>query len=149
MNIENRIIEELRKSAKIGETQGETLRLDRAEQIIRRYLKGESFGECSRRKWYQKGLEDGRTHFDNDGWIPLEDRLPEDGESILCCSDDERMMIGVLHKEYYIDFGIAVAENYNQIMHGVIAWQPLPEPYYRKSGKESECGVRKIKDPDR
>lgn len=36
VNIENRIIEELRKSAKIGEMQGETLRLDRAEQIIRR-----------------------------------------------------------------------------------------------------------------
>lgn len=132
MNIENKIIEELRKSAKIGEMQGETLRLDRAEQIIHRYLNGESFGERSYRKWYQKGLEEGRTHLDNDGWIPVEERLPEDGKSVLCCSDDERMMIGVLHKEYYIDFGIAVAENYNQIMHDVIAWQHLPEPYCRK-----------------
>lgn len=60
MNIENKIIEELRKSAKIGEVQGETLRLDRAEQIIHRYLNGESFGERSCRKWYQKGLEEGR-----------------------------------------------------------------------------------------
>lgn len=50
MNIENKIIEELRKSAKIGEVQGETLRLDRAEQIIHRYLNGESFGERSCRK---------------------------------------------------------------------------------------------------
>ena len=65
----------------------------------------------------------------NDGWISVEDGLPEDGKSVLCCSDDERMMIGVLHKEYYVDFGIAVAENYNQIMNDVIAWQPLPEPY--------------------
>lgn len=73
---------------------------------------------------------------DNDGWIPLEERLPEDGESVLCCSDDERMMIGVLHKEYYIDFGIAVAENYNQTMHGVIAWQPLPEQYRPERGHE-------------
>ena len=71
------------------------------------------------------------------GWIPLEERLPEDGESVLCCSDDERMMIGVLHKDYYIDFGIAVAENYNQIMHDVIAWRPLPAPYRpeRREGK--------------
>lgn len=73
---------------------------------------------------------------DNGGWIPLEERPPEDGESVLCCSDDERMMIGVLHKEYYIDFGIAVAENYNQIMHGVIAWQSLPEPYRPERGHE-------------
>lgn len=69
-----------------------------------------------------------RKHM-NAGWIPLEERLPEAGKSVLCCSDDERMIIGVLHKEYYIDFGIAVAENYNQIMHDVIAWRPLPEPY--------------------
>ena len=69
-----------------------------------------------------------RKHM-NDGWISVEDGLPEDGKSVLCCSDDERMMIGVLHKEYYVDFGIAVAENYNQIMNDVIAWQPLPEPY--------------------
>ena len=63
--------------------------------------------------------------------------MPEDGESVLCCSDDERMMIGVLHKDYYIDFGIAVAENYNQIMHDVIAWRPLPAPYRpeRREGK--------------
>lgn len=74
-----------------------------------------------------------RKHMDdapeNGGWVPVEERLPEDGKSVLCCSDDERMMIGVLHKEYYVDFGIAVAENYNQIMHDVIAWQPLPESY--------------------
>ena len=69
-----------------------------------------------------------RKHM-NDGWTPADERLPEYGKSVLCCSDDERMMIGVLHKEHYVDFGIAVAENYNQIMHDVIAWQPLPEPY--------------------
>ena len=33
MDIAGKIIEELRRSAKIGEMQGETLRLDRAEQI--------------------------------------------------------------------------------------------------------------------
>lgn len=77
-----------------------------------------------------------RKHM-NDGWIPVEKRLPEDGKSVLCCSDDERMMIGVLHKEYYVDFGITVAENYNQIMHDVIAWQPLPEPY-RPEGSDEE-----------
>lgn len=58
MNIADKIIEELRKSAKIGEMQGETLRLDRAEQIIRKYLNDESRGKCSRRKWYQMGYED-------------------------------------------------------------------------------------------
>lgn len=64
MDIAGKIIEELRRSAKIGEMQGETLRLERAEQIIRRYLKGESCGECSRRKWYQAGYEDAKMNKD-------------------------------------------------------------------------------------
>lgn len=38
-------------------------------------------------------------------------------------------MIGVFHKDYYLDFGIAIAENYNQIMHDCVAWMPLPEKY--------------------
>lgn len=33
-------------------------------------------GDCSRRKWYQKGFEDGKKDKD---WISAEDRLPEDG----------------------------------------------------------------------
>ena len=34
---------------------------------------------CSRRKWYQKGIEDGKK--DND-WIPVEEKLPEVGEIV-------------------------------------------------------------------
>lgn len=34
---------------------------------------------CSRRKWYQKGFEDGKK--DND-WIPIEEKLPEIGEIV-------------------------------------------------------------------
>lgn len=64
MNIADKIIEELRKSAKIGEMQGETLRLDRAEQIIRKYLNDESRGKCSRRKWYQMGYEDSEKNLE-------------------------------------------------------------------------------------
>ena len=76
-----------------------------------------------------------RKHM-NDGWIPLEKRLPEDGENALWCSDDGRMMIGVFHKDYYLEFGIAVAENYNQIMHDCAAWMPLPEKYDPKRRKQ-------------
>lgn len=83
MNIADKIIEELRKSAKIGEMQGETLRLDRAEQIIRRYLKDESCGECSRRKWYQMGYEDAKKNNDTEEWVLVDERLPEDGKEVL------------------------------------------------------------------
>lgn len=105
---------------------------DSSERLDTDKLIGWCFDKCT--EIIRKHMADAP---ENDGWISVEDGLPEDGKSVLCCSDDERMMIGVLHKEYYVDFGIAVAENYNQIMNDVIAWQPLPEPY-RPEGSDEE-----------
>lgn len=64
MDIADKIIEELRRNAKIGEMQGETLRLDKAEQIIRKYLNDELCGKRSRRKWYQMGYEDAEKNLE-------------------------------------------------------------------------------------
>ena len=50
------------------------------EDIIRKHMNdNNSCGECSRRKWYQIGYKDGK----DDGWIPVEERMPEDG-TYLC-----------------------------------------------------------------
>lgn len=116
MNVLEKILEEIE--------QEKLKHWDSSERLETDKLMGWCFDKCT--EIIRKHMADAP---ENDGWIPVEERLPEEDESVLCCSDDERMMIGVLHKEYYIDFGIAVAENYNQIMHDVIAWQPLPEPY--------------------
>lgn len=123
MNVLEKILEEIE--------QEKLKHWDSSERLETDKLMGWCFDKCT--EIIRKHMADAP---ENDGWIPLEERLPEDGESVLCCSDDERMMIGVLHKEYYIDFGIAVAENYNQTMHGVIAWQPLPEQYRPERGHE-------------
>lgn len=53
--------------------------LDRVEYIIRKHMNDGKCGECSRRKWYQKGFEDGSKN--NDSWVSVDDRLPEDAES--------------------------------------------------------------------
>lgn len=50
-----------------------------AEDIIRKHMNDGKCGECSRRKWYQKGFEDGSKN--NDSWVSVDDRLPEDAES--------------------------------------------------------------------
>lgn len=123
MNVLEKILEEIE--------QEKLKHWDSSERLETDKLMGWCFDKCT--EIIRKHMADAP---ENDGWIPLEERLPEDGESVLCCSDDERMMIGVLHKEYYIDFGIAVAENSNQTMHGVIAWQPLPEQYRPERGHE-------------
>ena len=44
------------------------------ERIIRKHMDNNNLCEkCSRRKWYQIGYKDGK----NDGWIPVEERLPD------------------------------------------------------------------------
>ena len=48
--------------------------LDRVEYIIHTHMNDNKCGDCSRRKWYQKGYKDGKKN--NDGWIPVERKLP-------------------------------------------------------------------------
>ena len=48
---------------------------EKSMSIIREHMNDGKCGDCGRRKWYQKGYEDGREN--NDRWIPVEERLPE------------------------------------------------------------------------
>lgn len=64
----------------------------------------------------------------NDGWIPVSERLPEDG-TYLCTLDGE------LVREEEPFTGMCGIENGKWDEEGcVIAWQPLPEPY--KGGRQ-------------
>lgn len=65
-----------------------------------------------------------RSHMDevldnNDGWIPVGERLPEDGKEVLCTDGKYIYLV-----EYDADLDAAFGE-----ADGIIAWQPLPEPY--------------------
>lgn len=94
---------------------------------------------CSRRKWYQKGFEDGKK--DND-WIPVEEKLPEEKGWYQCtCSDKEIWNDDIVRDLYYYpeikEFvdniryeanGLKDIEKYYWIKY-VTAWQPRPKPY--------------------
>ena len=48
------------------------------KNIIRKHMDNNNLHEkCSRRKWYQIGYKDGK----NGGWIPVEERLPDNRRS--------------------------------------------------------------------
>ena len=98
-----------------------------------------------------------RSSRDNDGWIPVDDRLPEEHEegtdiydkNTLAVMDTEYHMVSNLvnvtvydyeNEKYFVgadctfdgewcNFGL-VTGNYE-----VIAWRPLPEPYRERSEK--------------
>ena len=54
-------------------------------------------------------------------WIPVEERLPHDGEKILACYDDGCMLAMQFHAWARFSF---------------VAWMPLPDPYEPKEADE-------------
>ena len=76
---------------------------DKVEKIIHKHIFSKDTditnkcGDCSRRKWYQKGYDDGKK---NDGWIPVEECLPEDGTDVL-------VVLKPTYESDYIEYSIA------------------------------------------
>lgn len=76
------------------------------------------------------GLEPGevRKLLGSRNWIPVEERLPEDGHSVLICGIHGWIDVG-----WYIRGTWRTGFSAAEIMKDVAAWVPLPEPY---AGKE-------------
>lgn len=89
-------------------------------------------GDCSRRKWYQKGYEDSKK--DND-WIPYtEQNMPKKEGIYLVTCDDKEYPVKRMRFKKEDEYGLWYDEH--GIYDGVIfAWQPLPEPYKMKENK--------------
>lgn len=199
MNVLEKILEEIESlhnkilKDKFAEqvTEQEIDSLVKVKEIIRSHMdEVPKCGECSRRKWYQKGYNDskdinvrnndelidrkalkekienlrmtitgmrnGKTITakaleeykksilriideqqteNNDGWIPVEDRLPEDGQEVLVWYEYFR------YGEYnrmFETYGIGWqfdgywSGDVSGTKARCIAWQPLPEPYRHK-----------------
>lgn len=96
------------------------------EEIIRSHMdEVPNCGKCSRRKWYQKGIEDGKK--DND-WIPVEEkRVPE--KEVIAQNAYDEMMIGHVYYSEEMKWYECVSDDV--YLTNVVAWQPLPEPYIK------------------
>lgn len=113
--------------------------LDVAETIRSHMDEVSNCGKCSRRKWYQKGIEDGKK--DND-WIPVEEKLPEEKGWYQCtCSDKEIWNDDIVRDLYYYQEIKEFVDNIRYEANGlkdiekyywtkyVTAWQFQPKPY--------------------
>lgn len=65
----------------------------------------------------------------NDGWIPVEERLPDGNENVLVTTDMGEIASG------YVTHGKWIT---NQEPDYPIAWRPLPEPYRQKEERDND-----------
>lgn len=102
----------------------------RDQEALNAYSQGYEDGTDN---FYNAIVDDVRKHM-NDGWIPVEERIPEDG-TYLCTLDGE--LCGI--EEPFT--GMCGIENgiWDE-PDCVIAWRPLPDPYQpeREGGNSNE-----------
>lgn len=105
---------------------------------------------CDVEDWYDSGYIDGqlsahekcmdinRSHMgdgkgtnvpSNDGWIPVEEKLPEEKTEVLCCF--ENGTVQSLWQNWKND-GLGDYFDDDLMPTKIIAWRPLPEPYRPK-----------------
>lgn len=137
MNVLEKILEEIEDHAIEFKSFGmsdDYVSVGWAKDIIRSHM-GDvpKCRECSRRKFYMQGYEDGKK---NDGWIPVSEKLPEENDGKYYPMLNVSTSYGavkwgfyrVRDKEWYI-----YSEMHGELIKAedkeVIAWQPLPEPY--------------------
>ena len=115
------IIEQLKEEGCIIDDASE----NRAEEIIRKHMKTnetfefdfsgvQSFDCQCGRHYVNTGVEN------NDGWIPVEERLPDNNEDVLVTTDVGLITFG------YVSHGKWITD---QEPDYPIAWRPLPESY--------------------
>lgn len=118
------------------------------KDIIRKNMNDDKCGECSRRKWYQKGYEDGRK--DNDGWTPVEERLPEAYVGVEEIIEDDDCLEYIVTVDgasestvlKYSPGGTWFDEN--GCTYNVVAWRPLPGSYRPWKGKTDKNIITRI-----
>lgn len=128
MNALEKILEEIEKQSEL------------AHEEIRRCA-SENPLQFDEAKGYARGVEYTteiiRFHMDeaeNDGWIPVEDGLPEEGEEVEVTIEEMADSAGGM--KYYTKTAWVQEERWvikrNPYNPRVIAWRPLPKPYKPK-----------------
>ena len=79
---------------------------------------------------YQQGklfVEDIIRKHMNDGWIPVEEALPEYGKKVLAYGKSGEIDIASLYSR---DKHMWLVGSMCSVAFDIVAWQPLPEPYH-------------------
>lgn len=127
--------------------------MNRTKDIIRKHMNDDNpCGKCSRRRWYMEGYQDAlkepsvsesfledckrtaqKYQRDNDGWIPIYDRLPIPNKEVL---------VTVKRKGKVFTSTDSMTEKWNfwnYDKENILAWREkelIPEPYHPERNEE-------------
>ena len=126
--------------------------LSAAEGIVSKHMDDSKTVEFDFNKVKSFDCQCGRHYVNtyNDGWIPVEERLPEQGNYILL-SFDNFSLADIGRYEVDDDGGGAFYPgdedtSYSSIGFFVNAWRPLPEPYRPKESKSVKNTQQEMED---
>ena len=71
-------------------------------------------------------------------WIPVSERLPEDGQEILFSTRTGRVYSGKYHDDNSANQWYSYRDKCNAWNNVVTAWMPLPKPYKTESEGKNE-----------
>lgn len=117
-NEENRILSDLKSEVSqrsVNEMRKYVQGLRRAKEIIRAHLSCENTAETA------------RSSRDNDGWIPVDERLPKESLNSMIGWDDYRnrcVFVQYYNCRWVLGNGIEPVK--------IVAWRPLPEEYHQE-----------------
>ena len=128
MNVLEKILEEIEDHAIEFKSFGmcdDYVSVGWAKDIIRSHM-GDvpKCRECSRRKFYMQGYEDGKK---NDGWIPVSEKLPEESSIYIVSAKEggREIVTFVKWQNRFKKWDLSGTRAYWR----VTAWKPLPKPY--------------------
>lgn len=120
------------------------------EKILEEIEKEQNSYEADHAWNYSKGLEYAkeiiRSHMndaENDGWIPVSERLPEEGEKCVITDKCGYVHDGIIYDYAYNKYNKDENPSFHRwddeywqcFRPDVIAWQPLPDPYKPEEDK--------------
>lgn len=137
MNVLEKILEEIKQPTNYTVMCGKHFTtIDRVEEIIRSHMDDCKTFEFDFNRVKSFDCQCGRHYVNtyNNGWTPVEEKLPEEGEEVLAQfvvrvrymnnKVDEAVYIHTMHYEN------GAWKSYAGVPNGKVeAWQPLPKPY--------------------
>ena len=71
----------------------------------------------------------------NDGWVPVEERLPEYGKKVLAYGKSGKIDIASLYSR---DKHMWLVGSMCSVAFDIVAWRTLPEPYRSERSNEHD-----------